>query len=125
LLPPFTGAAKYFLIKGKIMQVILKRKWFVGGNRYRSNGKFPVEIPSIFRKMLPKDAVVVGEPIVVPKEDASEFVPNEDAQEMASATAYVNPAHETDTDRAFSEAFSEVNEEAKSEVDRFREKLKK
>jgi len=109
------------------MQVILKRGWFVGGNRYRSAGKSPVEIPDKYRQILPKSAVEVGRP---PVEDAPEEVPNEDAlEEVPDGAAppvipYVNPAHELDPDRAFAEAFSDVNKEAKNEVDGLRDKLK-
>lgn len=111
------------------MQVILKRKWFVGGNRYKSVGKSPVEIPDKFRAIVPKGAVVVDEPGDAPlkfrKEDASVEVPKEDAPEK-----YVNPAHALDSGRQFVEAFSDVNSNAREdvkeqkEVDTLRDKFK-
>jgi len=113
------------------MQVILKRNWFVGGNRYRSIKKSPIEIPDAYRKLLPKDAVVVEPKIPVedaPEED-SEVVSGSMFQDTPPAVPveeapYVNPAHALDSDRAFAEAFSEVNKEAKSEVDDLRNKFK-
>ena len=116
------------------MLVILKRRLFVGGNRYRSIGKSPVEIPDKYRKQLPKDAVVVGElKVGEPKilvEDgpdkilvsgiSTDKVPVEDDGDKP----YVNPAHDLDSDRAFAEAFANVTDEAKSEVESLREHLK-
>ncbi len=106
------------------MRVILKRKWFVGGNRYKSVGGSPVEIPDRFRDIVPKGAVVVDEPkeVQVPVKDALESksqVPKEDAPEK-----YVNPAHALDGDRSFAEAFSDMNSEGQKEVDNLRDQFK-
>jgi len=113
------------------MQVILKRNWFVGGNHYRKLGKSPVEIPDKYRNILPKGAVVVGD-LKVPVEDAPEKDPKvpevisramfKDALEKEEP--YVNPAHALDPERQFAEAFSEVNKDAKKEVDDLRDKFK-
>lgn len=109
------------------MQVILKRNWFVGGTCYRRVRKSAVEIPDKYRSQLPKDAVEVGRP-EVPVEDALEKKPEVVSgsmfQEDPKEVSYVNPAHAQDPDRAFAEAFSQVNEDAKSDVDSLRDKIK-
>lgn len=110
------------------MQVILKRTFFAGGARYRENGKFPIEIPERFRKILPKDAVIVGEEKkvevqkvspaasgAVTTEDAHVEVPKEDA---TGEEPYVNPALDLDPDRAFADAFSDVNKKAADQVEK-------
>lgn len=118
------------------MLVILKRGWFVGGNRYRSVAKSPVAIPDKYRNILPKGAIIIEEPIEhaqgeVHFEDASEEALLEDAPEdilfdedAPEEKPYVNPAHALDPARQFAEAFSDVNEKAKDEVHSFREQLK-
>ncbi len=81
------------------MDVVLKRNCFIDGVRYKANGgKVSVEIPDHVRELLPKDAVILEEPLealqtrpepMTLSEAAKAFTPNVEAvegEELEKAT---------------------------------------